>query len=252
MAYNRLNRQGIGGIEKHIQQQHEATDKNISEAFQDLKKLMANAKEMSTLSKSIANKIKDKGNRDISEDETVVFKSHLLSLGVSSALDDPVTRAKFASENKYYIELGKQVASVMLAIIAEGAGQMSLTDVYCTVNRARGMELISTDDLLNACYALDKMNLGLKLVKYESGLMVLQCDTYNSEKVAGHVLETVKALVTDDQGPGLTAHQLAVQGGISVSLAKQRLLSAESRGYLCRDESLQGLSFFPNKFVGSS
>lgn len=140
---NRPNRSGIGGIERHIKQQQEATDKDITDAFADLKVLMAKAKEMAQLSKSIASRIKEKGNREISEDETIVFKSHLLSLGVSGGtFDDPVTREKFASENKYYIELGKQVASIMRLIILEGAGQMSLTDVYCHVNRARGFEVI--------------------------------------------------------------------------------------------------------------
>lgn len=63
------------------------TDKNISEAFEDLSKLMVKAKEMVELSKSIANKIKDKQG-DITEDETIRFKSYLLSMGIAN----PVTR----------------------------------------------------------------------------------------------------------------------------------------------------------------
>lgn len=141
MAANRPQRSGIGGIERHIKQQQETTDRSISDAFQDLTQLMAKAKEMSQLSKSIASRMKEKGNREISDDETVVFKSHLLSLGVGTELDDPVRRKEFANENKYYIELGKQVAAIMTQIIADGAGQMSLIDVYCTVNRARGFEV---------------------------------------------------------------------------------------------------------------
>lgn len=251
MAANRPTRSGIGGIERHIKQQQEETDRNITDAFQDLKKLMAKAKDMSQLSKSIASRIKEKGNREISDDETIVFKSHLLSLGVGGAFDDPVTREKFASENKYYIELGKQIASIMLPIIAEGAGQMALTDVYCRINRVRGLELISTEDLLNACSTFEKLKLGLKMVRYASGLIVLQCDTYNSETVDEEVLEIVR-LNCGQSGPGVTGHQLAAMSGIPVSLARQRLVSCESRGFLCRDESLQGLAFFPNKFCDAS
>lgn len=36
---------------------------------------------------------------------------------------------------------------------------MALPDVYCRVNRARGMELLSPEDLLNACQALEHLSL---------------------------------------------------------------------------------------------
>ena len=62
------------------------------------------------------------------------------------------------------------------------------------------------------------------------------------------MLETVQLNVGEGLN-GLTGHQLAMHSGISVSIAKQRLLSCEKRGLICRDESVQGLSFFPNKFI---
>jgi EAP30/Vps36 family. len=46
---------------------------------------------------------------DITEDETVRFKSYLLSLGI----DDPVTRNDFRSENQYYKELARQLADIL-------------------------------------------------------------------------------------------------------------------------------------------
>lgn len=33
---------------------------------------------------------------------------------------------------------------------------MTLPEVYCRVNRARGVELLSPEDLLNACQALSR------------------------------------------------------------------------------------------------
>jgi ESCRT-II complex subunit VPS36 len=247
-----MNRTGIGGIERRLKEQQEATDRSISEAFQDLKKLMEKAKEMSVLSRKIATRLKEKGNREISDDETIVFKSHLLSLGVGGAFDDPVTREQFANENKYYRELGKQVAAIIRPIVEEGARQMALTDVYCTVNRARGIELISTEDLLNACHTLAKQRLGLKMVTYESGLIALQSDNYSENEMNQQVLEVVQIYCTSDEGPGLTSHGLAIHSGIAVSLARQRLLNCEQSGLLCRDESVQGLAFFPNKFANPS
>lgn len=133
---------GIVGIERQIKQSQEAADREISESFQDLKKLMEKARDMSNLAKSITNALKTKSNKDISDDETIVFKSHLLSLGVDGSLDeDPVTRKKFANDSSYYKELARQLATVMKPVLDSHGGQMSLTDVYCTMNRARGLEV---------------------------------------------------------------------------------------------------------------
>ena len=125
---------------------------------------------------------------------------------------------------------------------------MPLTDLYCTVNRARGLELISTEDLLNACYTLEKQGTGLRLVQFDSGLLVVQSEQYNSEKVSREISGMVQQ-AHDSLQCGLSAQGLAVTAGISAALAKQRLLAAEVRGFICRDESLQGLHFFPNKFL---
>lgn len=133
---------GIVGIERQIKQSQEAADREISESFQDLKKLMEKARDMSTLAKSISSTLKTKSNKEISDDETVVFKSHLLSLGVDGSLDeDPVTRKKFANDSSYYRELARQIGTIMKPVLDSRGGQMSLTDVYCTINRARGLEV---------------------------------------------------------------------------------------------------------------
>jgi len=60
---------------------------------------------------------------------------------VSDESDDPVTRQNFTSNNKYYIELAKQITRIVKPIAEQSGGQMSLTDAFCTVNRARGLEV---------------------------------------------------------------------------------------------------------------
>lgn len=235
---------GILGIERKIQERDQKVDLSISQAFNDLKQLMARAQEMSSTAKSIVQRIKERGNRDISDDETVVFKSQLLSLGLGDGLDDPVTRKKFASQNQYYKELGKQVAAIVKPALDKG--QVPLTDVYCMVNRARGLELISTEDLLNACQTLD--NHGLKLCTLQDGLLVVQRGDFDSFEAANKVTD-MAIEVYDATNCGISAHSLAAMSGLSPALARQRLLSAETFGLLCRDESLQGLLFYPNKFI---
>uniref|UniRef100_A0A452UZS3 Vacuolar protein-sorting-associated protein 36 n=1 Tax=Ursus maritimus TaxID=29073 RepID=A0A452UZS3_URSMA len=132
----RIRAVGIVGIERKLEEKRKETDKNISEAFEDLSKLMVKAKEMVELSKSIANKIKEKQG-DITEDETIRFKSYLLSMGIAN----PVTRETYGSGTQYHMQLAKQLVGILQAPLEERGGIMSLTEVYCLVNRARGMEI---------------------------------------------------------------------------------------------------------------
>lgn len=102
-------RTGIGGIERAIETKNKQTDKNIALAFQDLNVLMGMAKDMVNISGNISEKIRmQKG--EISHDETVRFKSYLLSLGIS----DPVTRDNYPSDILYYRNLAKQICEMLL------------------------------------------------------------------------------------------------------------------------------------------
>ena len=47
----------------------------------------------------------------------------------------------------------------------------------------------------------------------------------------------------------LTAEELAKILGTSVILAQQRLLLCEEMGMACRDDSVEGLRFYPNKIL---
>lgn len=223
-------------------------DRNISEAFLDLKKLMEKAGEMSSTAKSIASRMRERSkDRGISDDETILFKSHLLSMGVGEDIEDPVTRKTSANESAYFRDLGRQIGSFVKPRLNEINGQIPLTDLYCMVNRARGMQLISTEDLLNACLTLDQQRLGVSLVTFPSGLMVVQSDDFSSEGMDNEVATVVQS-VYEAKNHGVSAQSFSVGASIAQSLAKQRLLSAEERGLVCRDESLQGLLFWPNLF----
>lgn len=68
---------------------------------------------------------------------------------------------------------------------------MTLTDVYCRVNRARGLELLSPEDLLNACRQLSLLNLPIVLRIFDNGVMVLQTQTHNDLEVADAIAELV-------------------------------------------------------------
>ncbi|XP_020033981.1 vacuolar protein-sorting-associated protein 36 isoform X5 [Castor canadensis] len=170
----RVRAVGIVGIERKLEEKRKETDKNISEAFEDLSKLMIKAKEMVELSKSIANKIKEKQG-DITEDE-----------------------------------------------------------------------LLSPEDLVNSCKMLEALKLPLRLRVFDSGVMVIELQSHKEEEMVASALETVS-----EKG-SLTSEEFAKLVGMSVLLAKERLLLAEKMGHLCRDDSVEGLRFYPNLFMTQS
>uniref|UniRef100_A0A8I3W960 Vacuolar protein-sorting-associated protein 36 n=1 Tax=Callithrix jacchus TaxID=9483 RepID=A0A8I3W960_CALJA len=235
----RIRAVGIVGIERKLEEKRKETDKNISGAFEDLSKLMIKAKEMVALSKSIANKIKDKQG-DITEDETIRFKSYLLSMEIAN----PVTRETYGSGTQYHMQLAKQLAGILQAHLEERGGIMS--EVYCLVNRARGMELLSPEDLVNACKMLEALKLPLRLHVFDSGVMVIELQSHKEEEMVASALETVSSKGS------LTSEESAKLVGMSVLLAKERLLLAEKMGHLCRDDSVEGLRFYPNLFMTQS
>ncbi|XP_049544421.1 vacuolar protein-sorting-associated protein 36 [Anopheles darlingi] len=228
-------RTGIGGIERGLAEKQKLTDQHISIAFQDLDKLMEMAKDMVAVTKVVSSKIRER-HGEVSEDETVRFKSYLMSLGI----DDPVTRDGTRSSSEYFMKLSQQLCEMLLDPITEAGGMMSLADVYCRMNRARGLELLSPEDVLNACKLLTGP---ITLRSFPSGAMVLQLETHDDVLVSQRTTELVK------QYTSISTDELARCEAISFILAKERLLAAEAFGYICRDESIEGLRFFGNKFI---
>lgn len=102
-----------------------------------------------------------------------------------------MTRDAYKSNNAYYKSLAKQISNALLTPIEEQGGMMSLTDVYCRINRARGLELLSPEDLLNACRLMESLGLPLKLYEFDSGVKVLQLESLRDENVADNTLELV-------------------------------------------------------------
>lgn len=132
----------------------------------------------------LKNKILQDRQGDITQDETVRFKSYLLSLGI----DDPVTRDAYQSDSQYFKKLANQLNEILLQPIEEIGGMMSLSDVFVRVNRARGLELLSPEDLLSACRLLEPP---LMLRQFPSGAMVLQLESHSDISVIDSTLEAV-------------------------------------------------------------
>ncbi|KAF9359742.1 Vacuolar protein-sorting-associated protein 36 [Mortierella sp. AD094] len=230
---------GISGIMRTAETNKKATDETLSQAFQDLQGLMDKAAEMVALAETISNRVA-KSNTMNTED-TATFKTYLLSMGIAS----PVT--KDTAGAVFHKELARELAEFILPIVQREGGTMSLMDVYCVFNRARGVELISPKDLHTACQTFQELKLPLRMRKFDSGLLVIQTMArYSDDEVSTSIASRIQGL---PPGDGLTAIELASAIQISVALAQEQLLMTEARGLICRDESVEGLRFYDNLFT---
>jgi EAP30/Vps36 family len=126
-----------------------------------------------------------------------------------------------------------------------GRGIMTLTDAYCLFNRARGTNLISPEDLRQACSLLGELNVGLSQRIFPSGVIVVQLDDMSLDASNP---EGAKRLADLCQ-PATTALEASHHLNISPLLAMEQLEEAERLGVLCRDVTLETVRFYPNKFV---
>uniref|UniRef100_A0A3Q2QVM3 Vacuolar protein-sorting-associated protein 36 n=1 Tax=Fundulus heteroclitus TaxID=8078 RepID=A0A3Q2QVM3_FUNHE len=208
----RIRAVGIVGIERKIEEKRKETDKNISEAFEDLSKLMVKAKEMVELSRSIANKIKDKQG-DITEDEVRI----------------PLT-----------VRYSK--TCIKLILLHSRHGHLALIEFPELIE----FRFFFLTDLLppsfSSFFSPHVSWLACRLRVFDSGVMVVQLQSHSEEEMIASALDNVT-----EKG-SLTAEEFAKLLGLSVLLSKERLLLAEKMGHLCRDDSVEGLRFYPNCF----
>jgi len=224
---------GVFGIMRSMDNRTKITDETLNQAFSDLKALMENAKAMVELAQQMG----DVQNK-LSSTETSQLRDYMLSMGIPS----PVTRLSAGS--LYHSELARQLADFVTGCPAmrSSAGMLPLTDIYCLYNRARGTDLISPGDLNAACQLFKPLGLPIRLRKFDSGGTVVQWASHSDEVVARSIAEKVGRMQR------ATAVDIAEEFGVSLSVAREQLLTAERAGLLCRDASFEGLVFYPNFF----
>ncbi|KAJ7949459.1 vacuolar protein sorting-associated protein 36 [Quillaja saponaria] len=236
---------GVSGILRKEQEMWESTDKSLQEAFQDMNALMSKAKEMVMLAEKMRQKLlsgpnsqSDKTSDEMGSKEEM--QDWFLSVGIVS----PVTKESAGA--LYHQQLSRQLADFVRIPLDRAGGVINLIDIYCLFNRARGTELISPDDLLQACSLWEKFDVPIMLRKFDSGVMVIQNKTHSDEEV----FAKIKILVTkpDALQAGISASDAAMTLGIAPAMAKEHLLTAESKGLLCRDISPDGFRFYINLF----
>jgi ESCRT-II complex subunit VPS36 len=119
--------------------------------------------------------------------------------------------------------------------------------MFIVFNRARGTELVSPDDFLQAAQNLGSLNIGIRYREFKSGVKSVHLDDISDSSA----LIQFNRLFQDPEfeKQGLNATIVAKKLNVSLIVAKEQLLTCELSGSLCRDESLQGIYFFPNLFI---
>lgn len=237
---------GVSGILRKEQEMWESTDKSLQEAFHDLNALMRKAKEMVILAEKMRQKLLSGSSSQGSSgnDEEMGSKEEMQDWLLSVGIVSPVTKESAGA--MYHQQLSRQLADFVRIPLEKAGGMINLIDIYCLFNRARGTELISPEDLLQACSLWEKFDVPVMLRKFDSGVKVIQNKSHSDEEVFARI----KNLVSKPEAlrSGITASDAAMTLGIAPAMAKEHLLSAESKGLLCRDISPDGFRFFINLF----
>ncbi|EYU42897.1 hypothetical protein MIMGU_mgv1a006466mg [Erythranthe guttata] len=238
---------GVSGILRKEQEMWESTDKSLQDAFQDLNALMSKAKEMVMLAEKMRQKLLSGSSNQNSgaNDEELGTKEEMQDWLLSVGIVSPVTKESAGA--LYHQQLSRQLADFVKIPLERAGGMINLIDIYCLFNRARGTELISPDDLLQACSLWEKFDVSVMLRKFDSGVMVIQSKTHSDEEVFARIKSLImkpEALLT-----GVSATEAAMTLGVAPAMAKEYLLTAETKGLLCRDVSPDGFRFYINFFL---
>ncbi|KAJ7569596.1 hypothetical protein O6H91_01G085500 [Diphasiastrum complanatum] len=236
---------GVSGILRKEQEQWEEADKNLQDAFHDLNALMAKAKDMVVLAEKIRSKLLGgSGGQSMVDEEEPGSKQEMQDWLLSVGITSPVTKESAGA--LYHQQLSRQLADFVKVPLQRSGGMLAMVDAYCLFNRARGTELISPEDLLQACSIWEKLDVPFRMRKFDSGVLVIQ----SKEDSDGQVFAKLVILIKTPEAlkVGISASDAARAFGMAPALAKEYLLTAENQGLLCRDDGADGLRFFANLF----
>eukprot|EP00164_Ancoracysta_twista_P013569 GFYU01021735.1.p1 GENE.GFYU01021735.1~~GFYU01021735.1.p1 ORF type:complete len:127 (-),score=30.18 GFYU01021735.1:39-419(-) len=119
-------------------------------------------------------------------------------------------------------------------------------NTHANTLECRCPELISAEDLTKAALYLKDLQLPVQMRKFDSGVIVLQTAEHNDTAVSQDISDTA------EKNGSVTSVELAAIKGISPILATEELKRAEQLGFVCRDDSIEGLRFYPNFFLAQS
>ncbi|KAI1820208.1 EAP30/Vps36 family-domain-containing protein [Xylaria intraflava] len=257
---------GIAGLEQMGLDRRKNNERMIGSSFEDLEALMASAKEIVALAESFARQVGNGADSATTEANALLAES-ASQLGLVTTKDIVGGRSGSDAESLYLSELSKNVAEFLTddarGVLKKAGGIISLVDLWAMFNRARGgVELVSPNDFEKAARLWEKLKLPVRLRTFRSGVMVVQSRDRTDDDTITALLAWLEYLhqVPPERdvpwdwrtfGRGVTAHDAAEHFGWSIGVAEEELEMAEEKGFLCREEGLEGLKFWEN-FIGTS
>ncbi len=241
---------GVGGLIRRREKELTAVGSMAEAALSDLDALMKRAGEVVAVVEKYSKIVSEKREDNIDETQSELgerneMENILQNIGMIS----PVT--KLSAGRMYHQQLAQQIADLLHSNsrLARLGGMVTVTDVYCLYNRARGTELVSPDDFYQAVALFQSMPaLHLELRQFRSGVRVIA----DASLTMSAVYDRLVCLARDRPFEGFSISDAATEFQISFIVAKEQVQSAEEAGALCRDDSFGGIQYFENKFLSFS
>ncbi|KAK3687752.1 EAP30/Vps36 family-domain-containing protein [Podospora appendiculata] len=248
---------GIAGLEHRGEAMRKNNELVIGSAFEDLEALMASAREVVALAEKFARQVKGAAGSNASENALLAESASQLGLITTKDIV-----GSGSGDSLYLSELSRTLAEFLTddsrGVLKRAGGIISLVDLWAKFNRARGgVELVSPADFEKAANLWEKLELPVRLRTFKSGVMVVQ----GRDRTDEHTIKALLAWLRDlheippdgelawdwrEFGRGVTARDVAERFGWSIGVAEEELEMAEERGVLCREEGIEGLTFWEN------
>ena len=248
-----FRRAGVGGA---LARQQSVTTRNaetLGSAFFDMDALMQSAKELVRLAERFAAATRDEGGGDgdrkderktaSSSSDTSQNRHEVREMLIQMGIASPVT--KETSGALYHKQLSRQLADWLPAMLRleKHGGVMTLPDVYCLFNRARGSEMVSPEDVLKAATLWGELKITqVRFRAFASGVRVAHLANRGDDEVCA-------ALASHD-GEKMDSFVASHVLGVTPAVAGEYLAMAETYGIVARDEAPETTWWYPNRFPG--
>eukprot|EP01060_Flectonema_neradi_P033208 TRINITY_DN5501_c0_g1_i1.p1 TRINITY_DN5501_c0_g1~~TRINITY_DN5501_c0_g1_i1.p1 ORF type:complete len:207 (+),score=36.69 TRINITY_DN5501_c0_g1_i1:130-750(+) len=204
---------------------------------------MESAKEISELARQLQKRKQSQLAADPATGETaqeVQIHDWINDLGMSSFVSK-----ESVGGGDYHKEMARQLLDFLQEPLKLQHGIMTLVDVYCIYNRARGTDLVSPSDLAAACQQLSKLpNSNIKTGTI--GVAPKSVAIIRLDELAGH--QKIESLLSSDDS-FISISGLASKLKLSIHVASAILEDAEASGVICRDEqATEGVVYYKNLF----
>mmetsp|Transcript_1422 Transcript_1422/g.2878 ORF Transcript_1422/g.2878 Transcript_1422/m.2878 type:complete len:377 (-) Transcript_1422:226-1356(-) len=228
---------GISGIIRHREREKQQTGKLAMNSFVDLDALMRHTRTIVVAMERCQTQVTAEANKA----ENARLHDIISQIGIRS----PVTRS--SAGLGYHEGLARELANFIKTgrHLERTGGILTLPDLYCLWNRARGMTLVSPDDLVQAAHLLGPLGLQISLRSFDTGVVVVQGMSHQDDLMGARLEAFAQEKIY------VTPYQVAKLLDIPLPISRGHLKRAEEQGHLCRDECeyTGTINYYPNKLL---